>query len=541
MASAWIQSEVFSNVDAAWLHMEKPTNMAMITGVMTFDRPVDFDRFTDTIAYRLLGYRRFVQRVKKPSLPLGLPHWEDDPHFNLHAHLHRIALPEPGDLAILQDLVGDLMGTPLDFTKPLWQMHLVEGYGNGCALIVRLHHCIADGLALMQVVLSLADQEANAPWPEPPEKRRSEWMPFSWLFKPAADGIRLIRGTVHVAETIAHAGLETLIHPTRVLDAARLGTARTRALAKLLLIGPDQKTLFKGSCGVAKRAAWSRPIPIEDVKAIGQVIDGTVNDVLLTAVTGALRRYLEKRGAPTEGVDIRAVVPVNLRAPDNFNQLGNRFGLVFLSLPVGVQDTIKRLLILKRRMDQIKDTPEAVVAFGILNAIGMTPVQIENIIVKIFAMKGTAVMTNVPGPRTPLYFAGQKIRSFVFWVPSPGNLSLGVSIFSYSGEIVVGVATDAGLVPDPQAIIAGLHAEIDEMKLWLLSDQLEEIPLAAAEVAAADYPVALEVEKSPLATAEPAAGFNDRQSGFCQARTKAGKPCKNRALPGLQTCHIHKI
>jgi WS/DGAT/MGAT family acyltransferase len=193
---------------------------------------------------------------------------------------------------------------------------------------------------------------------------------------------------------------------------------------------------------------------------------GTVNDVLLSALTGGLRRYLEERKDSTLGLNIRAIVPVNLRPPGDNELVGNRFGLVFLSLPIGVQDPLKRLVVLRRRMERIKNSSEAIVAIHILGAIGMSPSQIERIIIAIFGMKGTAVMTNVPGPRQPLYLAGAKIDNLVFWVPTPANLGLGVSIISYAGRVTLGIAADENLIPDPEAIIENFSQELDYLSRW---------------------------------------------------------------------------
>jgi diacylglycerol O-acyltransferase len=534
MAAGHKHRETFSTVDTAWLHMEKPTNPAMITGVILFDKPLDFERLRATIEYRLLPYHRFVQRAREPRFGLGLPQWEDDPHFNLDSHLHRIALPAPGDQAALQELVGDLMSTSLDFTKPLWQIHVVENVqtpqGIGSAMIPRLHHCIADGIALMQVVLSMADEDPDAPWPEPPERVRRRFNPLGWVFRPVKTAARLTGATIHTSITVAHESFHVVTNPKRRKEMAKTGVDGGRALAKLLLIPPDKKTIFRGPTGVKKRAAWSDPISLEEVKAIGKAMDCTINDVVITAVTGALRRYLEKRGQPTEGLDFRAILPVNLRPPDELEQLGNRFGLVFLSLPIGIQDPIKRLLVIKRRMDQIKDTPEAAVAFGILYTIGMTPSQIEDIIIKIFSMKGTAVITNVPGPKEKLYFAGREIKNFVFWVPAPGDLGMGVSIFSYKGHITVGVETDVRLVPDPETIVQAFHTEFEQLKLWMLVD----------EVKTPQPPIEAAPPQEPVEQAAPEPVAEEAPAGMCQALTKAGQPCKNRALPGASTCRVHQ-
>ena len=457
-----MKSEPFSNVDAAWLRIDVPTNMAIITGVMIFDEPLDVERLKKTIEYRLLCHERFRQRVREKNGFRGTLRWEFDPHFNLDSHIQQATLPPPGGLPGLQVLAGQLMSTPLDRDKPLWQIHVVEDLEGGSALVVRLHHCIADGLALVQVLLSLADESPDAPWPEPPEESVSSGSTlFGKLILPP---IRLTSQTLKISERLMRGSLNFLDDPWYVKNIAKGGMANASALAKLLLISPDRKTLFRGECGIEKRVTWSEPISLEVVKAIGKTNGGTVNDVLLSAMSGALRRYLEYRGEEVDFLDVRAVVPVSIRPADEFGELGNRFGLIFLSLPVGLKDPVARLAILKQRMDAIKDSREAAVAYGILTAAGFSPRQVENIIVDIFGKKGTAVMTNVPGPRTLLYLAGKPLRRIMFWVPQPGGLGLGISILSYNNDVLVGVATDAGLIPDPEQIVNGFNAEIKSLQ-----------------------------------------------------------------------------
>ncbi|HSB35479.1 MAG TPA: wax ester/triacylglycerol synthase family O-acyltransferase, partial [Thermoanaerobaculia bacterium] len=440
-------------------HMEDPTNLMMVTGVLVFEKPLDYDRVSALLGDRLLGIPRFTQRVVEPRLPFAGPRWETDPHFDLRSHLHRVALRPPGDAASLRELVSDLMSTPLDFSKPLWQYHLIEGFGGGCALLCRLHHSIGDGIALIRVLLSMADGTGDAgEAADPPEPHG--WERLGPLLRPAA---RMISRTIEVGETLMHEGAETLAHPERLLELASRGATGVDTLANLLLMEPDPESPFKGSLGVAERAAWSAPIPLEEVKAAGRALGATVNDVLLTAVTGALRRYLDSRGAPSAGLDFRAVVPVNLRRKEEENDLGNRFGLVFLSLPVGIENPVERLFELKERMDEIKRSPEAVVAFGLLGAIGSAPAEVEHLVVDLFGRRGTAVMTNVAGPREPISLAGVPVKEVMFWVPQSGRLGLGVSILSYAGGVSLGVATDVGLVPDPDAILEGFGDEFSAL------------------------------------------------------------------------------
>jgi diacylglycerol O-acyltransferase / wax synthase len=437
-----------SSVDVAWLQMEDPTNLMMVTGLLLFDRPVDAGRLRRVLEQRLLAFPRFRQRVVRPRLLGGLPHWEDDPLFLMEAHIHRVALPSPGGDVALQQLVSDLMGTPLDYSKPLWHVHLVEGYENGSAVLVRIHHCIGDGLALIHVMLSLTDTSARP-------ARRTAAVGAGSERKPGAgslpwDGLPRLAGLV--------AGLARNPGP-----ALQMGMAGTSSLAGMTLLPPDPPNLFKGRLGVTKRAAWSRPEPLDQVKAIGRANSATVNDVLVAAATGALRRYLVRRGQPVTGLEIRASVPVNLRPPEDAHKLGNSFGLVFLSLPVGIGSARRRLNAVRRRMEEIKRSPDALMTFALLNAVGRLPSQVEGLMLRFFGSKATAVMTNVPGPARPIYLAGRRIGRVMFWVPLSGHLGLGISILSYAGEVMLGVATDAGLVPDPEAIVEGFHQEMAEL------------------------------------------------------------------------------
>jgi WS/DGAT/MGAT family acyltransferase len=398
------------------------------------------------------------------------------------------------------------MGTPLDATKPLWQLHLVDNFNGGSALICRLHHCIADGLALVQVLLTAADLEPDAPLlSEEGEPQRKA----GFLRRLAKPITTTVSWTAKGAELLVCESLETIVDPSRLLTPVRFAGDSLAALGKLVFTLPDRRTILRGRCGVAKRAVWTSPLPLADVKALGNGLGCTINDVLLAAVSGALGRYLEGRGQATEGLEIRTMVPVSLRRPEEANQLGNRFGLVIVSLPVGVRDPQERMAIFKERMDTIKDTPEAIVAFGLIGTMGLTPVQIEKIIMDFFAAKVSAVMTNVPGPREPLYVAGSRLDDMMFWVPAPGGLSLGISILSYAGNVMVGIATDAGLIPDPEAIVEGIHVELAEMRKHV--DAAERMAAAQAAIGA------------------------ER----CHALTRTGGRCKNRALPGQTTCRLH--
>jgi diacylglycerol O-acyltransferase len=441
-------SQSVSAIDAAWLRMEEPANLMMVTGVLLFEGRVDPDRLRAVVEERLLPFARFKQRVQEPMLGIGMPRWVTDERFDLDAHLHHVALPAPGDKTMLESLVSDLMSTPLDFSKPLWQFHLVEHSGGG-ALVSRIHHAIADGMALVQVLLSLTDTT-----PRPRRQRRSPAHDEA-----AAAGPDLLRA----GRWLAQAGFGLVRDPAEAVRLAGLGAGAAATLARIALLAPDPPTALKGRLGVMKRAAWSEPIPLAEVRAAGARAGCTINDVLVTAAAGALRRYLDARGDELDGLDVRAALPVNLRPADQAHRLGNQFGLVFLSLPLGMADPRERLAEVKRRMDQLKSSLQPVVAFGALAGIGILPTRLQPLPVQFFGSKASLVLTNVPGPRERLYLAGEPVQRAMFWVPQSGRLGLGISILSYAGEVLVGVAADAGLIPDPQVIVDAFHAEIEAL------------------------------------------------------------------------------
>ncbi len=482
MALGRKRAESLASVDVAWYQMEDPTNLMMITGVFIFDQPVDFKRLMATLDVRLVQrFRRFRQRVVAKRSRFGRPYWEEDPNFELANHIHRVALPAPGDHTALQAMVSDLMSTALDFSKPLWHFHLIEGYDGRSVLLTRLHHAIADGIALVQVMLSMTDTEPDAPIVKAhPLRKPKGWNPLNPVVRPARSAVKL---TQRMVGTAVRTSVNVVRDPEQLVDLARSGTDVGLTTGRVLLMAPDPKTVYKGKLVVRKQAAWSDPIPLDEVKLIGRAVGGTVNDVLVSAAAGAMRRYLESRGEPVADLNFRAVIPFNLRKPSPRIELGNKFGLVFLSLPIGIADPVDRLRELKQRMDALKDTSEPIVTFGILALIGMLPNRLEDVIVEIFGKKGTLVLTNVPGPRQQLYLAGAPIGEIMFWVPQSGRLGLGISILSYNNQVMLGVASDSSLVPDPETIVAGFHQELESLKVEMRQRLMDtarkfDIPLA---------------------------------------------------------------
>jgi WS/DGAT/MGAT family acyltransferase len=250
-------------------------------------------------------------------------------------------------------------------------------------------------------------------------------------------------------------------------EAARKGVGFAGEIVHLLTMGSDAATRFKGPLGTAKRAAWAEPLPLEEVKAVGKALGCSINDVLLSMAAGALRDYLADKGDAVDGLEIRAIVPVNLRPKaSDMSGLGNQFGLVFLDLPVGMEHPLERLYEVRRRMLQLKGSYQPVIALGLLSAVGYGPRALQEMVKGLLSASASAVMTNVPGPQAPLYFAGKRIRELEFWVPQSGGIGMGVSILSYDGRIHFGVITDAGLVPDPDRIVERFGDEFDKL-MWI--------------------------------------------------------------------------
>lgn len=468
MVLGWAEGEALSNVDAAWLHMEDRTNLMVITAVMSFTETVAFAQIKNVIEDNLLGHDRFRQRVVEHPVPGMGPRWVEDDQFNLKSHLIRTALPKPCGKAELEELVSTLMSMPLDRGKPLWQFHFVDNYRGGSALIARIHHCIGDGIALVRLLLSMTDA---SPAPRTSAVRRRSHprgrntVAGFWLPEVVNEALYTVR---RVTGNLVEEGVRTVTTPGKASSMAREGGRAAAVLGRLVTMPADPATCLKGPLVTVKRCAWSEILPFNAVKRYGKKVDATINDVLLTGVAGAIRHYLISRGENVDDLDLRAVVPVNLRPDGPPGELGNKFGLVFLSLPIGMPTRLGRLRELKRRMDEIKNSPEAVVAFAVLNALGFASAEVEGLAISVFGAKATAVMTNVPGPREPIYFAGAEVRSMMFWVPQSARLGLGVSILSYAGQVRLGVASDTGLIPDPGAIIAHFA---DEMKAMIAGEE----------------------------------------------------------------------
>ena len=464
------ERERISAVDTAWLRMDRPSNLMMICGVLLFRERLALARLKAVLAERFLVFRRFRQRAVESS---AAAFWENDPGFDLDRHVVRAALARRAGTRELESLVSQLISTPLDPTRPMWQFHLVDNFAGGSAIIARIHHCYADGIALVRVMLSMTDSTPSGPpaMPFEPQDRKSTGKNessddvFSQLTAPFGDVLTSAR---KIGGTLIEKGVEIWNDPAKAVDFAGRGSAFTAEIAKLALMAEDSRTRFKGTPGVAKRAAWADPLSLPEVKTIGKALGASVNDVLLSCVAGALRGYMLEKGDPVDGVMLRALVPVNLRPMEKAYRLGNQFGLVFLDLPIGIENPVERLYSVRANMSALKDSYQPILALGLLAAMGAGPKILQEKLLAILARNATAVMTNVPGPQTPLFLAGGRIESLMFWVPQSGDIGMGVSIISYNDSVQFGVVTDRGLCPDPQKLMARFGAEFEKLVLTTL-------------------------------------------------------------------------
>ena len=464
-------SERMSRVDTAWLRMDNDVNLMMIVGVWLLTPAITLQALRERIEDKLLKYERFRHKAVPDAMGAL---WVEDTAFDLQQHVLSTTLkPHKGESErhALQRLCGDLAMTPLDPSRPLWQFHLIEDYEGGSAMVARVHHCIGDGIALISVMMSITDGGTD-----PPKRRRrevldepveSDWLADAVL-KPLTD---LTVKAIGMYGSGMAKSIDVLSNPATLagsMDAARTGMKVMGDVAALAVMPDDSPTLLKGKPAGRKVVAWSEPMDLDAVKTIGKGLGCTVNDVLLSCVAGAIGSYLRAQGQEPAGKEIRAMVPVNLRPLEKAWQLGNRFGLAPLVLPIGIANPVQRLYAVRQRMDELKGSYQPLLAFAVLAASGLFIKPVQDAVLGMFAKKATAVMTNVPGPATPLKFCGSTLRQNMFWVPASGDIGVGVSILRYGGGVQFGLITDAGLCPEPQQIIDRFEPEFEQLTLLTL-------------------------------------------------------------------------
>jgi diacylglycerol O-acyltransferase / wax synthase len=437
-------------IDASFLHQEGPTSHMHVGGLTIVEGPApSIEELLEQIRRRLHLVPRYRHKLAHTALDSGRPVWVDDPSFSLEYHIRHTALPSPGDWEALSSLTARIFSQQLDRSKPLWEMWLIEGLKDDrFALISKTHHALIDGIAGIDLATVLFDLS-----PKPPPLRHSgrAWQPHSepGVAELVAAGLR---GALRAGVELAEGALDALSHPDRALARAR---EAAEGVGEIVWAGlnPAPETPLNVDIGPHRRfvAIASR---LDDFKLVKNAFGGTVNDVVLAVVAGALRSFLISRGVRTEGMEMRALVPVSVRADDEHDQGGNRIVVMRGPLPVYIADPIQRLRFVSHAMDGLKESKQALGAEVIAGAQNFAPPTILaqasrlNFSTRLFNL----LVTNVPGPQLPLYVLGREMLEAYPVAFLPENHALAIAIMSYNGQMNFGLLGDFDALPDIDAI-----------------------------------------------------------------------------------------
>jgi diacylglycerol O-acyltransferase / wax synthase len=450
-----------SAIDASFLAQEGQNAHMHIGAVMVFEGPPPaFTDFADHVRGRLHLVPRYRQKLAVPPLETGRPLWVDDPNFNLEYHLRHTGLPEPGTEDQLRALAARIHSQRLDRTKPLWELWLVQGLEDGrFALISKTHHALVDGVAGVDLATVLFDAE---PVPPPLPHEGEPWAPRPEP-SAAAMAARGIRGLAQLPFSMAGRALGLATRPAATLHAAREAAEGVAEVAWAGL-NPAPDTPLNVPIGPHRRFATVR-CELSDFKLVKNAFGGTVNDVVLATVAGGLREWLRSRGVRTEGLELRALVPVSIRGKDERGHMGNRLAVMRGPLPVYIEDAVARLQVVRQAMDGLKESKQAVGAEVLTSVQNLAPPTIlaqasrMNFSTRLFNL----LVTNVPGPQFPLYALGRELQELFPVAFLPENHALAVAIISYNGGIDFGLLGDYDAMPDLDDFAAMLDAARQEL------------------------------------------------------------------------------
>jgi diacylglycerol O-acyltransferase / wax synthase len=431
-------------IDASFLHQEKDASHMHVGALVTFDGPPPaHDDFIAHLESRLQLVPRYRQKLAFPRFEMGRPFWVDDPSFNLDYHVRHTALPRPGSDEQLRQLVGRIFSQRLDRSKPLWELWLVQGLEGGrFALISKTHHSLVDGVAGVDVATVLFDLQ-----PVPAETSSESWTP-----EPEPSDVELVaegvKGLIRTPVSLAGRALGALSRPGQSLGQAR---EAAEGIGEVLWAGlnPAPDVPLNVEIGPHRRVSWVQS-RLSDFKEIKNALDGTVNDAVLAVVAGALGRWLRERGVRTEGMELRALVPVSIRAEDERGTLGNRIAAMRGPLPVYVRDPIERLRTVQEAMGNLKQSKQALGAEVIAGLQDFAPPTLLaqasrlNFSTRLFNL----IVTNVPGPQFPLYLLGREMETIVPIAFLPEHHALAIAIMSYNGKVEFGLLADYDAMPD---------------------------------------------------------------------------------------------
>jgi diacylglycerol O-acyltransferase len=455
-----------SPTDAGFYFAESENTPLHVGSVAVFEGPAPtYGEVIRLLLSKMPLVPRYRQRVRPVPFALGRPLWVDDPHFQILYHVRHTAVPGPGSEEQLRNLAGRVLGQRLDLAKPLWELWLVEGLENGrWAIISKVHHCMIDGVAGTDLMQLMFDVTPDAKHPEP-----QDWTP-----QRTPSGVELIAGAVQ----------DALTQPLRQITAGEAGGGGVTGMAKTLvgagrsLVGtlptvarqlttPIARSL-SGPIGPHRRWAWTEA-EFDELKPIRTALGGTVNDVVLAAITNGFRELLQRRGSLQDGMVVRSMVPISMRQENERGKLDNRISAVFVDLPVAEPDPLVRLESVRRQMDEYKQMMQLVDARSII-AMGdfVAPTLLS---LGVRAALGAsqfysqAVTTNVPGPRVPLYVLGRRMSSAHAYVPIAGGTRVSIGIFSYLNTMTFGINADFDGFPDVDVLSSGIRNGIDELKV----------------------------------------------------------------------------
>jgi len=454
--------ERLSSLDAGFLQLENDRQQMHVGSLLLFEGPTpSFEDFTAHLASCLDAVPRYRQHVRRAPIDLARPVWVDDPHFALGYHLRHTAIPAPGGDEQLKALIGRLMSQRLDIDRPLWEMWLVEGLPDDrWAIITKTHHAMIDGLAgneLMEIVL-----DRN---PEAAERQPTQWTP-----EPEPSQLRMatsgLAGLAQLPVDITRSAISSARSLSSPSDAVRGALVRAFGLAT---VGPSMAkptSVLNGPLGPHRRWGWARA-SLDDVKQAKKAFGCTVNDVVLAAVAGGMREYLQQRGEDADSTTVRSLVPVSIRTEDHKGRLGNQVTALFADLPVDLSDPIQRVAAVARQMDSLKKSGQAVGVDAMLSAADFVPATLMTLGARVYVRTGQRVVntvtTNIPGPQYPLYLLGRRMLEMFPYIPVAQGVRISIGIVSYDGHLAIGATGDYDAVPDLDILCSAIEESLAEI------------------------------------------------------------------------------
>jgi WS/DGAT/MGAT family acyltransferase len=450
-----------TGLDSSFLHLERDAAHMHVAACAIFKGdPPTYPELIDSIQSRLHLVPRYRQRLAFVPFGQGRPVWVDDPHFNVAYHVRHTALPAPGAEQQLMRMTGRVFSQALDRARPLWEVWLVEGLTGGrFALLSKTHHALVDGVSGVDIMTVLFDTAAE---PMPVAAPEQEWAP-----RPLPSSAQLLADALLERATVPAEmvrGVRALLRGPRAVAGQAARSAG--GLGELALTGlkPAPPSLFNVPIGPHRRFTWVRG-DLDQFKAVKDALGGTVNDVVLTVVAGALGHYMRLHGETTDDFELRAMVPVSVRADVERGALGNRVAAMWAPLPVGIADPVQRLHTVSADMQKVKASGQAVGAQVLTQLSGFAPTTILSQAARLQARQRlfNLVVTNVPGPQLPLYVLGRELESIFPMVPLAKNTALGIAIMSYNGQLNFGLAGDYDALADIEVLADELQASIAEI------------------------------------------------------------------------------